>query len=255
MCETSQVSPGAPRPAPAATGRPRSAQQVSWRPCVQTAKTGSGCGVSPGDRPAPERLDVEVVHLVDVVEHGGLQPRLGVVGVRREDPQPAPGGSRRPGRRMSSTRTRGRRGPGGQLVAEPVGQPGVAQGVLAPGPGVLQQQERADRRGGAGDRLVPRQARRRRSGSARHRPRTSSSPSRTSLRHSTSLLCSSSGRSAGLSSPRARISLERRPEPGRHVERAVAEQHLEAVARVEQHARVAGPAAQPGVVGRGPRRR
>ena len=135
MCETSQVCVGVrlgqrrPRPG----GRARRSTRRAGRGCRRRS-TGSSCGVSPGDRPARQRLEVEVVDARagrrgrSVSSHG-----LGVV---RRTP-------RRPGRPSrvrgagwaagSAAPWRGARGRAlAQLGAEPVGQPRVAQRVVAP---------------------------------------------------------------------------------------------------------------------------
>ena len=52
--------PGAPPRAPRRTGRPRSAQQASCRPWVQTQKTGSSMACQPGRLARPEGRQVEV---------------------------------------------------------------------------------------------------------------------------------------------------------------------------------------------------
>ena len=205
--------PGPPRP----DGRARRSRCRAGRAC-RPRSTGSGCGVRPERAAGAERLDVEVVDLVQVVEDGGLEPGLGVVGVRREDAQPL--GRRRPPAGPADQqhpdpwpRPRAR-----QLVAEPVGQPGVAQRVLAP---------RARGARPAGRRAPSRRCRpsarpacgsRRRSGSSRSlRPATSSSPSRTSRRaqHQPALLVQR--QVAGLQLGAGADLVERRPEPGRHV--------------------------------------
>ena len=183
-------------------------------------------------RPAgAERGQVEVAHVVDPVEVGGLRPRGRARRRGRRPPASVRRPARLPGRRTSSTRTRCRRAcclAGGRRARRAAGRRAGRRCPTAPG--ARASRKAAHRRGRAGELVAARPAGRRRSGTAGHRT-TSSSPSRTSRRHSTSRLCSSSGE--------------------------VARRQLGAVARPSR-AR-AGPAAAPGARGRraapGPRRR
>ena len=155
-----------------------------------------------------------------------------------------------PSRGAAAGRAGGRAAPG-RLPPRPsrerpprsVGQPGVAQGVDAPRPGVLDQQERAHGRRRAGQRLVAQDARRRaaerRVGRIIRRPRAAppgpgggTAPGGSAGR--------ASARSAGRTLLARADLLQRRPQPARVRRSPVAEQDLEPVAAIEQHARVAG---------------
>ena len=87
MCETSQVSSGWAWSSARATGRPRSAQQASWRPLVQTQKSDPSYGASPVEPPSRNAAEVEVEHLARVGDGAGLQARRDRVGVGGEDAQ------------------------------------------------------------------------------------------------------------------------------------------------------------------------
>ena len=207
------------------------------------------------ERPARgQRREVEVVDAVQVVEDGGLEPRLGVVGVRREHPDPGMGAQRLVGPPDQQHLRAGGRGPLAQLGADARGHPRVPQRVLTPGPGVLDEQEGAHRRRRPGHRLGARLA----GGGAAEahalitvriigddpeQPFPDQAPGQ----HQPALLVERQVARAGAPSRSADL-LEGGPDPGRYVEDPVAEEHLEPVALVDQHAGVARAAAQQGVV-------
>ena len=201
MCETSQVSSG---------WRLRE-RRGDRTPALGAARVVPPVGAhaeqrlvvrrQPGRPAGAQRGEVEVEQLARVRDHAGLEPRARpgrrtprrpaclvlvpqpVVAADHQHPHP-----RGPGRR-------------GQAGSDAVGQPAVAERVDAPRAGVLDQQERPHRRRGAGQRLVASTLARahggQRSGTVRSTATTSSSPSRTSRRHSTSRLCASSARQVG----------------------------------------------------------
>ena len=180
---------------------------------------------------------------------------LGVVGVRREHPDSRVRARRLAGppdqqhlrARVAAARSR-------SSAPMPVGHPRVAQRVLAPGPGVL---ERAGRSAPStpsrpstrrAPRLASAQRKLTRPSQCASSGTTLSSPSRTSRRASTSRLCSSSGRSRGRSSARPRTSSSAgRIQAGTSRVRSPSSTSSRSPL-LDQHARVAGPAAQQGVV-------
>ena len=208
MCETSQVCSGCAASSAAATGRPRSAQQASCLPWVQTQNSEPSVGARPMDRPRPRAARSRSSTSWTSVNAAGLQPRRDRVGVRREDPD-ARRSPERSGRRISRTRTPAACADSEQVVAEPVGQPGVAERVGAP-------RRRCARRAGTRARSTRcrRAARRaagwrRRSGSRRRDRAGSRHDLQQALadqppaQHQPALLVEVSARSAGRSSGRA----------------------------------------------------
>ena len=163
MCETSQVSSGCAWASAAATGRPRSAQQASCRPWVQTQNSvGVGRGVrQAGAAAGPQAGEVEVEHVVrgrhgpgvsSRGRPGGRTPRRPArvprartgAGPGAADQQDADAGRRRARRRSRSPRPSGSR---------------ASRSASAPhGPGCSTQQEGAHGRRRAGDRLVAQHA-------------------------------------------------------------------------------------------------
>ena len=124
MCVDSHVCSGNACESADASGRPRSAQQGSRRPCVQTANTAVSTGVSPTERPLPERVEVERRHVADVVQVRPFHPRSVGAGVDREA---------RVARRPPLARAGGSAGPGSAVRvhaggARRPGRPGDARG-------------------------------------------------------------------------------------------------------------------------------
>ena len=130
-----------------------------------------------------------------------------------------------------------------------VGQPAVPRGAGAPRAVVLDQQERREVRGRAGEVVLPllgggrapEVAARGRTGSQRT---TSSRPSRISRRHSTSADCVSRPRSSGVNTSRVRARSTASVIRAGTRQPPVAEEEVQPVAVGPQHARLARTAAQ-----------
>ena len=166
-------------------------------------------------RAAPtQRAEVDVEHLTRVGEAAGLEARADRVGVRREDAEPVAVGR---GAEAPDEQDLGAvlGGPPLELGAEPVGQPGVAQGLVAPRADVLEEQPGADVGGGAEDGLVAQQALGRTA-----EPRSDSRDLQETLAHEAATQHQAAlrvERQVGGRELAARADLvERRSDPGRH---------------------------------------
>ena len=215
MCEVSHTCVGvaAAGPGRAPAGRPSSAQQASWRPWVQTASSGRVVGRrgrASARRPARRG-------------RGRARRRARRAARSRSTTPGRRRGSRTPGRRRRRRAdrdgVRAARAPGGagglpQVRAEPVGQPGVAQRVGAPRAGVLEQQEAAHGRGGAGELVTPLAAGRGTAGSPSPDDLEQPFPDQPPAQHQRALGVER-GRSPGVSSAVGRDVVERRRGPGR----------------------------------------
>ena len=142
--------------------RPARSRRVARAPRSRRLD-GRGCTRGTPVRPTRSRpvtvlvepREVKVHDVLDPVEHGRLEP--GLDGVRDEDPDPGRLPRRPPGPAYEQHLGAGRL----EAAQEPlhlVGQPAVDERALAPRAGVLDRHEGVDRRGGAGDRLVAREA-------------------------------------------------------------------------------------------------
>ena len=183
-----------------------SAQHASWRPLVQTQKSEPSYGARPLVPPARNDPRSTSSTSRGSDEPTGLEARAHRVGVRREDPEAVAVGR---GAEAADQQDLGAVLGGAALELARRGRRGGGRRAAPRRP--TGRRARAAARCGRGWRCRGRARRaagsRRRSGTpAGVVTRSPSSPSRTSRRHSTRLLCGSSGRSAGVSSPRARIS-------------------------------------------------
>ena len=157
MWETSQVSSGYAAESVAAIGRPCSAQQASCLPWVQTSSERLVGRHQAGRAAGAERLEVEAEQVLGAVEDGGLQPAH--VDARVE---PGPGGVHaEAAARCAPVEAPDEQGShpcagrgGAETLLDRGREPAVADGVHAPGPGVLDQQEGPDGRGRSRD-FVP----------------------------------------------------------------------------------------------------
>ena len=201
MWEISQVSAGCEAVSAAATGRPRSAQQASCRPWVQTPKSGPSIrgqsGASPRD--TASRSICARSSSVSNVEVSSSR----LAGKAEEDVE-----LRATVRAMVPARQQHLDVPvRGQVGLDRVGQPAVLRGTRSPGSVVLDQQEGGQVRGRAGKVVLPLLGR---SGTAevatsdRSQRTTSSRPSRISRRHSTRADSVSRPRSSGVNTSSVR---------------------------------------------------
>ena len=249
MCETSQVSSGcAPvqrlRDRPAALGAARVVAAVGAH-----AEDRAVVRRQPARAAGAERAEVEVEDLARrrrrVPDSSRGRDRVGVG--RRTPAAPAPSGFEL-NRRISRTFARWARARCFSAGAEPVGQPGVQQRVVAP----RARRARAAARCARGWRCRPTGSSRSRLSAAQRRAgSTEVTRSPAALRgpaagRAPAGSASSSGEVAGREARAGADLLEGRAEPRRHGHRPVAEQHLDLVAAVEQHAGMAGAPAQPG---------
>ena len=120
-----------------------------------------GAAPGPGERPAPSASRSRSSRSSDRSSTAVSQPGAVAVGARGEHPDARSRGRPPVERRTSSGRTPAPRRGGAQAAFTAGGQPAVAQRVDAPRAGVLDEQERADRGGRAGDRLAAVEAGRR----------------------------------------------------------------------------------------------
>ena len=156
MCVDSHVCSGTPGRAPSASGRPRSAQHGSRRPCVQTANSAPRRR-HPDGAAAAERVEVERRHVatssrsarsihgrsgpVWIAKHAGATACGAPVATDQQDPDP----------QFALTPK--------ERVAQAVGETRVVERPLAPRARVLHQEPVRDGGRGAEERLVGRFAR------------------------------------------------------------------------------------------------
>ena len=163
----------------------------------------------------------------------GLEPRRGRVGVRREDPGARARRDGRPCRRTSSTRTRAAAARPRSSAPTPSGSR-VSRSTSTPhGPGCSTSRkartvEAVPASGSSRPRLAA--AQRKRRGQTRHDDLEQALADQPPAQHQPALLVEAAGR-PGVSSRAAADLLERRAQPGRHVERSGRRAAPEPVAR------------------------
>ena len=202
MWEISQVSAGCEAVRAAATGRPRSAQQASCRPWVQTPKSGPSTRGQSWRLATRDGIEVESV-TAPRAPRTWRRAAAGWRGKGEEDVE-----LRATVRAMVPARQQHLDVlVGGQVGLDRVGQPAVLRGTGPPRSVVLDQQERGQVGGRPGKVVLPLLGG---SGTAevatayRSQRTTSSRPSRISRRHSTSADCGSRPRSSGVNTSRVR---------------------------------------------------
>ena len=137
----SQVASGHRPARAAATGRPISAQQRSRRPLVQTSQSGPSYVVR-----SRSRSDLE--QRLGVGQQGSAHDESLVGGAGVEDAHAGPGDAA-----VTSDQLHAHAVEACEVGAHPLGQPALGDGLAAPRPGVLDEQELGVRRGSAADRL------------------------------------------------------------------------------------------------------